>query len=211
MSLWAIIPVKPLWKGKSRLAGVLTLEERRKLNQSLLEHTLAELRDVPEITQTLVISGDLNALALARQYGARTVQEDGVPALNSAIKRATLFAMNFATQGVLILPADIPLLNKQDIQTIIGLGNDPPVAVIVPDRKSDGTNALLTCPAGLIDYSYGPGSFKQHCDRAIAAGFHLHILNIDNVSLDLDTPEDLELLRKLEVIRKIDLPLAEEK
>ena len=40
MTLWAIVPVKPLRRGKSRLAGTLTEDERTALNQELLEHTL---------------------------------------------------------------------------------------------------------------------------------------------------------------------------
>ena len=40
MSLWAIVPVKPLRRGKSRLAGALTEEERATLNQELLQRKL---------------------------------------------------------------------------------------------------------------------------------------------------------------------------
>ena len=46
MSLWAIVPVKPLRRGKSRLAGALTEEERANLNQELLERTLRTLTDL---------------------------------------------------------------------------------------------------------------------------------------------------------------------
>ena len=44
MSLWAIVLVKPLKRGKSRLAGILTEEERTQLNQDLLERTLKKGR-----------------------------------------------------------------------------------------------------------------------------------------------------------------------
>ena len=39
MTIWAIVPVKPLRRGKSRLAGALSEDERTHLNQLLLEHT----------------------------------------------------------------------------------------------------------------------------------------------------------------------------
>jgi 2-phospho-L-lactate/phosphoenolpyruvate guanylyltransferase len=211
MTLWAVIPVKTLWKGKSRLAGVLKNDERERLNKLLLEHTLSTLRDVPEITQTLIISRDVGALALARQYGARTVQEDGAPTLNSALKRATLFAMKFGVQRLLILPSDIPFLNKQDLQEIIDIDDDPPVAVLVPDRHEDGTNAMLISPPGRIDYSFGIGSFKRHCQGVKAAGFKLVITRNEHIGLDLDTPEDLNLVRQFEVGSSISLSLLEEK
>jgi 2-phospho-L-lactate/phosphoenolpyruvate guanylyltransferase len=198
MSLWAIVPVKPLRRGKSRLKGVLSEEERTRLNQSMLEHTLKVLREVPEIAQILVVSRDSAALALARDLGARTVQEDGAPALNAALRRATLVAKAYATHGVLILPADLPLLNIEDIQTLIRCSEKPPVVVIAPDLRQDGTNALLVCPAGLIEYTYGPGSFKRHCDRATEAGVRLEICNLPSIGLDLDLPEDLVMLHELE-------------
>ena len=198
MSLWAIVPVKPLRRGKSRLAGVLSQEERTQLNHSMFEHTIKTLMQVPEISQTLVVSRDSAALALARELGARTVQEDGAPLLNAALRRATLVAKAYATRGVLILPADIPLLNVQDLQSIINLAQNPPVVVIVPDRRHEGTNALLVSPAGLIEYTYGPGSFDRHCERAKKGGFRLEICELPAIGLDVDLPEDLELFRSLE-------------
>jgi len=37
MTLWAIVPVKPLRRGKSRLSGMLSEDERAHLNEVLLE------------------------------------------------------------------------------------------------------------------------------------------------------------------------------
>ncbi len=199
MGLWAIVPVKPLRRGKSRLSGVLSEDERTSLNQMMFEHTLKTLSEVPEVSQTLVVSRDSAALALARDYGARTVQEDGAPILNAALRRATIVAKAYSIQGVLILPADLPLLNSQDLRTIIKLAEQPPVVVIVPDRRGDGTNALLVSPAGLIEYTYGPGSFKRHCERVVKAGIRLEICELPSIGLDIDFPEDLELFHSLEV------------
>ena len=44
MTIWAIVPVKPLRRGKSRLAGLLSEEQRTCLNRYLLEHTLTRLK-----------------------------------------------------------------------------------------------------------------------------------------------------------------------
>ncbi|MBL6961579.1 MAG: 2-phospho-L-lactate guanylyltransferase, partial [Anaerolineales bacterium] len=92
MTIWAIVPVKPLRRGKSRLAGTLTEDERTELNRQLLAHTLEILKNTPEIEQTLVISRDPQALAVARDFDARTVLEDGSPHLNTALERATVVA-----------------------------------------------------------------------------------------------------------------------
>ena len=71
MTLWAIVPVKPLAKGKTRLAGVLNPAERYALNRQMLEHLLSTLARVPEIERTLVVSRDSAVLALARDRRRR--------------------------------------------------------------------------------------------------------------------------------------------
>jgi 2-phospho-L-lactate/phosphoenolpyruvate guanylyltransferase len=196
MSLWAIVPVKPLRRGKSRLAGILSQDERANLNQTLLAHTLDTLKATPEIEQVLVVSRDTAALALAREHGARTVQENGAPHLNVALARATVVANNYATRGVLIVPADLPLITPQDIRYMLEFANETPVVVVAPDTRRQGTNALLVCPSGLIEYDFGPGSFQRHCERARQAGARLEICELPSLALDMDLPEDLEQVSK---------------
>jgi 2-phospho-L-lactate/phosphoenolpyruvate guanylyltransferase len=197
MTLWAIVPVKPLRRGKSRLSGMLSEDEREKLNQSLLEHTLETLTNLKELEQVLVVSRDPHALTIARNHGARTVREDGQPHLNTALKRATIVAKVYATRGVLVLPADLPLLNREDVLTLLERAKQPPVVVIAPDRHGKGTNALLMSPAGLIEYDFGDDSFQRHCERARQAGARLEVVELPSLGLDLDLPEDLELVRKV--------------
>lgn len=198
MTLWAIVPVKPLRRGKSRLAGVLDEDERTQLNRALLQHSLETLSGVPGVNEVLVVSRDPNALAIAREHGARTVQEDGTPHLNTALKRATVVAQVYATQGVLILPADLPLVTREDIQALLDRAVKPPVVVIAPDRHGKGTNALVIAPAGLIEYDFGENSFQRHCERAKQAGARLEVVELPSLGLDLDEPEDFELVKNLE-------------
>jgi 2-phospho-L-lactate guanylyltransferase len=201
MTLWAIVPVKPLRRGKSRLAGTLSEDERTELNRSLLQNTLKTFSDLKEVEEVLVISRDPQALAIARQHGARTVREDGQPELNTALKRATVIAQVYATQGVLILPADLPLVTREDVLTLIARAGEAPSVVIAPDRHGTGTNALLISPAGLIEYDFGENSFQRHCQRAKEAGARLEIVELPTLGLDLDLPEDLELVRKFELVK----------
>jgi 2-phospho-L-lactate/phosphoenolpyruvate guanylyltransferase len=200
MSLWAIVPVKPLRRGKSRLSGVLSEEERTFLNYTMLANTLKNLKSVPEVEQVLVVSRDTAALAMAREFGARTVQEDGTSDLNTALRRATVAAQFYGAQRVLILPADLPLVGKEILQEFIRLASRPPVVVISPDRHRDGTNALLINPTGLIDYAFGPGAFQRHLEQAQKYRVRVEICELPELALDLDLPEDLELLRQMETI-----------
>jgi 2-phospho-L-lactate guanylyltransferase len=71
---------------------------------------------------------------------------------------------------------------------------EPPVVVVSPDRHRQGTNALLVCPVGLIEYDFGPGSFQRHCERALQAGARLEVCELPSFALDVDMPEDLEVI-----------------
>jgi 2-phospho-L-lactate guanylyltransferase len=196
MTIWAIVPVKPLNLGKSRLAGVLTPQERLDLNRRLLAHTLDTLSSVSEIESVLVVSRDQAALALAREYGARTVTESGAPQLNVALARATLVAQSFSPSGILIVPADLPLITPEDVRLMLERALNPPVIVVAPDRHRQGTNALLVCPAGLIGskergYEFGHNSFQRHCELARRIGARLEICELSSLAVDMDLPEDL--------------------
>ncbi len=199
MTLWAIVPVKPLRRGKSRLAGTLSEDERAELNQKLFEQTLKTLSGLKELDQVLVVSRDPQALTIAREHGAKTIQEDGAPHLNTALTRATVLAKVKSIQGVLILPADLPLLTKEDVLTLIDRAVKPPVVVIAPDRHKKGTNALLMCPPGLIDYEFGEDSFQKHSELAKQANVRLEVVELPSLALDVDVPEDLEIVRKMEI------------
>jgi 2-phospho-L-lactate guanylyltransferase len=70
--------------------------------------------------------------------------------------------------------------------------------IIAPDRREDGTNALYISPPGLIEYSYGPGSFMRHLHQAERFGIKHTICRLPSFGLDLDLPEDLDVLRIME-------------
>jgi len=198
MTVWTIVPVKPLKRAKSRLADVLSPAERVELAEKLLRHTLATVQMVPEITGVLVISRDNKALALAREAGAHTVQESGMPELNNALMRATQVVNAWRGGAVLILPADLPLLIPGDLRDIVRLGVEEPSIVIAPDSKRDGTNALFVRPAGLIPYAYGPGSFRRHLDMANSTPARVQLYESERLMLDIDVPADLERYRQYE-------------
>jgi 2-phospho-L-lactate guanylyltransferase len=195
VTIWAIVPVKPLRRAKSRLSEVLSREDRSELSQQMLTHTLEVLGEINSIERTLVVSRDSRALALARKLGARTVTERGSPQLNRALIRATLVARRYSVSAVLVLPADLPLLTREDVETLIEKASDPPVVVIAPDRRGSGTNALLSSPPGLIEYAFGPESFPSHVERARKAGARVEICELPSLALDVDLPDDLAHLQ----------------
>ncbi|MBL8154695.1 MAG: 2-phospho-L-lactate guanylyltransferase [Anaerolineae bacterium] len=197
MGVWVIIPVKPLDRAKSRLAQVLSPEDRRRLAERMFHHVLKAVRDVPQLMGTLVISRDSKVLAIARDYGARTVQESGTPELNSALMRATQVVARWKASAVFILPADLPLVSSEDIRSMISMGNGDSAMVIATDQQGDGTNAMFIRPPGLIGYSYGPGSFRRHIEMAQQTGVKPVVYSSERLSLDIDVPDDLKSYTEL--------------
>ena len=203
MTLWAIVPIKPLRRGKSRLSQVLSEEEREILNQTLLIHTLQILSSVAEIDENVMVSYDPAALSLARDFGFRTIQENKHTTINKALRKGTLAAKAFKASCVLIIPADLPFLSIEAVRELISRSKAPPEIIIAPDRKKDGTNALLVNPLGVLDYDFGEWSFKKHIEQAERKKIRTDIFIHDNFSFDLDNPEDYEYLKQSGVLEKL--------
>jgi 2-phospho-L-lactate guanylyltransferase len=182
-------------EGKSRLAGILTASQRKALAQSMLENTLKTLAAADMVERVLVVSRDPAVLELARHLGADALQEDCLPELNASLEFASRFAVERGASMTLALPADLPLIAARDIQALVEFASIKPCVVIAPDRRAEGTNALLTRPPGVIPYCFGAGSFKVHCQESIQMGIHLQICERPGFGLDIDLPEDLEYLK----------------
>ena len=190
MSLWAIIPVKPLKNAKSRLAPVLLPNQRFELAQAMFRHVLSVTVAAQPVTGVLVISRDTKALAIAREFGAKTLQEGTVSNLNPALLRATMVVKSWRADAVLILPADLPFIKSADVDSLIQLADEDSL-VIATDRERDGTNALLVSPPGSIEYAYGSGSYQRHIGLARKAGLRVSVYQSDRMALDIDVPADL--------------------
>jgi 2-phospho-L-lactate/phosphoenolpyruvate guanylyltransferase len=197
MNIWAIVPVKPFIRAKSRLAAVLQPQERQALAEKMFRHSIEVLVSVRRVAGVLVISRDTKALAIARDYGVHTVQESGAPELNAALLRASQVVGSQGADGVLVLPADVPMVAAEDIEQILHLGRYNTTVVLAPDGQDDGTNALLCNPPGYIPFSYGPGSFHRHLALAEEAGATVKIYRSERLSLDIDTPPDLDHFQHL--------------
>lgn len=198
MTLWAVVPVKPFQQAKSRLAGVLSDAERVELSRTMLSQTLEALGELRQITGVMVVSADPQVLELATASGAAPLLEPDPPNLNRALRLARETARAAGAIGLLVVPADLPGLSMADLRTMIQLAGRPPCLVIAPDRHSRGTNALLLIPPALIEFDFGAESYARHVALGRAAGARVEICKLPALALDLDSPEDLELVHSAE-------------
>jgi 2-phospho-L-lactate guanylyltransferase len=193
VNIWAVIPVQPLDEGKSRLAAVLSAQERLNLNARFYAHVLKATLAVFAASRVLVVSRSPDVLKAAG--GVQTLAETGSGDLNVALSEAARAAQRFGAEAILSISSDLPFLQAADLQAMCD-AFAAGMAVIAPDRAGVGTNALL-CPVNAAAYAYGEGSFARH--KALLESQNLRVTTVqrDGLACDIDTPADLEHLKKL--------------
>lgn len=195
MSVFALVPVKDLSETKSRLSPSLDLQERGALTLALLENVLAALQEAGGVYHIGVVSPDRRALALAEKAGATTLLQES-RGLNGALEEGRGWALDGGASALLVLPADLPYLSASDVRMLLDASGDAGDAVVIsPDNSREGTNALLLRPPDALPFAFGPGSFETHLHAAGERGIEAEIRESAGVSFDLDTREDLRVLR----------------
>ncbi len=192
-----LVPVRSITGGKTRLAGALTPEARASLTRSMLTRVVQAAAESGVVETVLVISPDPAVLHLASELDGRVVameQDLGASGLNGAIEQGRAWAVAHRAGAFLVLFADLPLLDADDVRHLVR--RDAPV-VIAPDRHGAGTNALLL-RFGAIDrdhepfrFGFGIGSYALHVDEAHRLGLDVAVSLTPGTALDLDTPDDL--------------------
>ncbi len=180
-----LVPIRSFADAKSRLAVVLTIEERRELARSMAVAVVSAAHELP----VRVVTDDNEVVAWAESMGI-TPLRPGVSGLNQAIGAA--FAevrrdLSDPADRVIIAHADIPL--ARDLRVV-----DGPGLAIAPDRHGDGSN-VMSIPARVdFEFGYGPGSFERHRREASRHQLPVSVIDDPTLALDVDRPDDLALL-----------------
>jgi 2-phospho-L-lactate guanylyltransferase len=205
-----LVPVKKLANAKQRLASLLDQPTRTRLAQTMLTdvlETLAEWAEHPEVT---VVSSDRYASDLARKLGFQAMV-DANKGETEAIAMATKSCVSRGIDHVLVLPADIPLIQIWELEKIYATAPNEG-SVLVPSGDRRGTNAAWRRPADLFPLRFGNDSFVPHLAAARASRKPCVVLTLPGIALDVDNPADLRALaeasgetRSQRVARQFDL------
>lgn len=192
---WVLIPVKPLATAKTRLAEVLAPAERRALVLAMLDDVLDALAGVSGLAGVALVGGDAE---LARHLAGRDLRllAEPEPGLNAALRAASAELAAAGAGRLLILPADIPALDRAALEALLAIDGEP-VAALVAASADGGTNALLLAPPTLLEPAFGPGSCARYRQVAEAIGVAPRVLDLPQVALDIDRPADLLALESL--------------
>jgi 2-phospho-L-lactate guanylyltransferase len=193
MSTLAVLPIKSFPDAKQRLAEELSPGPRRALVEAMFADVLVALRRSTKVDRMLVISDDNSAQEIGAGYGA-LVLDDQQPGHSEAARLAIRSALEDGIERVLLVPGDCPLMDPRELDELLTRPAPARSALIVPDRHGTGTNALLLSPPDSLTPAFGPGSCQRHAEQARLAGIEHEVVEVPSLSLDIDTPEDLQEL-----------------
>ena len=196
--VWVILPVKGLDKSKQRLAEVLSVHQRQCLAKAMLKDVLQTVSKAKGVEQILVVTADPDIARLAYEYDAQVLMEPPhCHGLNQAVDLGVKHAGFHGAERALVLHGDIPMVTASDITFLVD-NHYEGGATLVPDKCEGGTNGLLIDVPTTIQFQYGEDSFHKHLESCREQGLVCNIAEIENLTLDIDSPEDLlELSRRL--------------
>ena len=192
--VYAVVPVKDLRGTKSRLAPVLDPGARAGLTLYMMGRVVRAILEAG-IVDVCVVSPDRIVLEEAKRRGATPLVQES-RGLNPALGEGRKRALELGASTLLVLPADLPLLDAEDVLAVLKEAGEGPSVVISPDGTRSGTNALLIQPPDVLPFAFGTDSFEAHLGAARSGSLGVSVCERHHLAFDLDTAEDLAHLRK---------------
>lgn len=194
----AVIPVKVLGEAKQRLNTTLGAD-RRTITLAMLRDVLCAVAASQRIARVAVVTADVEVARVARDLGARVIDEHEPRGMNGAIKLGMKHVQQVGGGYAVILPADIPLATGAELDRLLQLheteqrngGNS--VIGITPSADGRGTNLLCLDTNRDFQICYGPNSYSLHLERALQSNCRSMTLDSLPLSLDIDNRADLQL------------------
>ncbi|MFP3947035.1 MAG: 2-phospho-L-lactate guanylyltransferase [Archaeoglobaceae archaeon] len=175
-----VIPFKPQ-NPKSRLSDILSLQERSRLVELMLQDVIETSKLCSDDVMVLATEvGDLNCDCAVKE-DPRDLNE----AINSVIQE--FIGEEGASGGeVAIVMSDLPLLTPGTLREFLDCEGG---IVIAPGRRG-GTNLLLIRDSR-YRVSYHHGSFHRHIQTAEELGIGARVFDSFYASTDIDDKDDL--------------------
>ncbi|TDG12204.1 7,8-didemethyl-8-hydroxy-5-deazariboflavin synthase subunit CofH [Seongchinamella unica] len=196
------MPLKSLAQAKSRLAAVLTPDQRSALVEAMVRDVLAVLSEHSLIDTVTLVSDDPDARRIAADFGASFIAESQLDAggqvssrgLNPVISAAVSRLITGGARRLLVLHGDIPALQASELTEALELQATRNGLVIGTDRQRQGTNLLVFGAENCPHFSFGPGSRAAHQQWAERSRHSVQVLERPGIALDVDDVEDLQCL-----------------
>lgn len=200
LRIGAIVPVKTFSRAKTRLN--LSAEKTEKICRVMLESVLGALSQSEIVEKTLIVSRDDVALGIGKKFSAVEIYDHEELGVNNAVKLADDYLLKEGFDSTIVLPQDIPLIQAEDIRTLLDFRLQNRCVLVVPSRRFDGTNALYRSPVNVMETHYDEDSYKIHLNTAEMRNAVPALVLIRRMMLDVDDQSDLNM------IMSYDLPVS---
>jgi 2-phospho-L-lactate guanylyltransferase len=187
---------KPLHQAKSRLQPFLTPEERMELTWAMLYDVLSALAQATFMEYLVVFTQDQKVMELARWFGAHVIHEPAVQGMNAATRYLWDSILCEKLELLMILPSDIPLITGDEVDLLLQESRNVEM-MIVPCKQGTGTNGLVLSPPRRIGTRFGACSRAKHEKMAERQGMRYGIHYSGPFAHDIDTMEDLRVLKHM--------------
>ena len=191
-NIGAIVPVKTFSKAKSRLN--LPTEQTEVICKIMLDSVLRTLSSSNAIEKIILVSKDEQALSLGKKFNAVEIYDSAELGVNDAVKLGNEYLSENGFETSIVFPQDIPFMQVEDVDTLLGMNQGPNSVLVVPSRKFDGTNALLRMPPKIMETHYDEDSYRIHLTTAEKKGLTPVLVLIRRIMLDLDDQDDLKFI-----------------
>jgi 2-phospho-L-lactate guanylyltransferase len=192
---WAVVVARAGDRAKSRLAAELSLEQRQQLALAMLEDVL-DVCTRAHLAGVLAVVDIGAARSVVERGGAVALADPGNGDMNAAVTLGIHAACQRGASTVLVLPGDVPLIAREDVEVLLEAAGTASRAVVIgASHDGQGTNALLLRPPDVIAPTFGPPSLDRHVQAGLDAGAVTVVRTDLGLALDVDTPEDLANLR----------------
>jgi 2-phospho-L-lactate guanylyltransferase len=187
-----VVPIRSFVGAKARLADHLDEDARA----SALRRMADRVIDAASPLSVLVVSSAPEVRAWADERGAEVIDDPG--SLDGAASAGTQHLLASGFVRAVVAHADLPRA-----RTLAPLATDVerPVVMLVPCHREDGTN-VLSVPTDLgFRFAYGLGSFQRHLAEARRLGVEARVIRPPDLTIDVDTPDDLHYLGSSSPVR----------
>ena len=196
--MWAVIPVKQISQAKQRLSKILSPVERRDFFSAMLEDVLSIMVKIDFFEKIILATNCPHAISIAGRHGITHFETGPDDGLNLAAGETVNHLIENGISDMFLIPADIPLITEEEINSAIKAHPSAPSLTIVPSRDKLGSNCLLLSPPSMMPLKFGPNSYFRHLEIAKSNGLKINPMELPGFGLDIDEPADLFELLTLE-------------
>jgi 2-phospho-L-lactate guanylyltransferase len=189
-----LIPVKDPTDAKTRLADMLSADERRLLVWAMFDDVARAVVAARKPDRVVMVTSYSPVIERARVLGWDVLIEQSQASESASVDWASRILEERGFDTVMRLPADLPLVRAQDIDELLSIELTMPDALLVPSRDGTGTNAVIRTPPTIFPSRFGPGSLALHKQEAARAGIGCREISNERIALDIDEPSDVEAL-----------------